>query len=189
MILGACCVSGMAFACALTIALNYATLLSQATSLDELRGDGTYDMCGSINGIPDQGTGWTTVYKFNLAMYLIYSIVFGASIVCGPAAMCFFACLGCTGIPMLACFILTGIRILGSAGTACRDSTTVYKADEDIPLTFAADGELTRKLWISQLATNCVMLCCGFAGINFSMMGWALLMGKEPPSGSFQFMQ
>ena len=99
-------------------------------------------------------------------MYLIYSICFGSALICGPLAMCFFVCLGCTGVPMLACFILTGIRILGSAGTACRETTITYvNGAED--LSFADDGELTRKLWISQLATNCVMLCCGFAGIQF----------------------
>ena len=127
-IMGACCMAGVAFACALVIALYYANLLSQASALDELQGEGTYDMCGSVNGIPDAGTGWTTVYKFNLAMYLIFAICYGASIICGPAGLCFYACLGCTGIPMLACFIITGMRILGSAGVACRDNVTPYNS-------------------------------------------------------------
>ena len=186
MVLGACCLGGMAFACALTISLNYATLLNQANDYDEAtKIEGNYDLCGGMIGVGESGTGWTTVYKFNLAMYLIYTICFGASLICGPLATCFLACLGCTGIPMLACFILTGIRLLGETGTACRANILAYnRADE---LSFADDGELARKLWISQLATNCVMMCCGVAGIQFSGVGWAMLLGREPPNTGFKF--
>ena len=82
-------------------------------------------------------------------MYLIYTISFGSAIVCGPLAACCACALACTGVPMLACFILTGLRILGNVGTACRESALTYNAVGEDELSFAADGDLVRKLWIA----------------------------------------
>ena len=120
-IIGACCMVGMALAIALAIGANYGALVGYASAYDLKEGDGKYDLCGGLAEVGEEGTGWSTILKYNFAMYLIYSICFGLSLLCGPFAMCLYACLGCTGVPMLVCFILTGIRIFNSAGTACRE--------------------------------------------------------------------
>ena len=193
-IIGACCMVGMALAISLAIAANYGTLVGQASAYDEQAAvEGSYDLCGGAalggDGTEVVTTGWTAIFKYNFAMYLIYTICFGMSLLCGPLAMCFYVCLGCTGIPMLVCFILTGIRIFNNAGSVCRENATEYTLPEiEEVLTFAGDGDLMRKLWIAQLSTNCFMLCCGFAGIQFSMLGWFFLLGKDPNTDGFKFM-
>ena len=110
-------------------------------------------------------------------MSLIFTIIWGCAILCGPLAAICFCVLGCTGIPMLAMFIVTGIKTLGEDGAACRQSAFEYKAaeDENDALTFAADGDQLKKLWISQLILHIPMTVCGVMGICMWMAGAAAL--------------
>ena len=124
-------------------------------------------------------------------MYLIYTISYASAMICGPLTMICLCCVACSGIPMLAAFIMTGIRIVGSAGSTCRENVTEYSISADdatLVSSFALDGDLARKLWIAGMATWCPMLCCGQVGIMMGIGGWMACMGKDAgslPMGNF----
>ena len=159
----------LAITSVLVIMMKYGTLYDRATAYNEVSdSEVAYDRCGGIydsQNEPD-GTKWTQVYKFNYVLYMVFIIHFAASLLCTcftPAmsiCICMFACSAC---PFLASFILTGIRLLNSVGSACADTNFVY--NEDANLSFDDDADFMKKIWIAQLAMHIPIMC--FAAIAF----------------------
>ena len=106
------------------------------------------------------------MYKFNYVMYMILTIIFGSSMVCAcltPALICSACLFCCTGVPLIACYILTGIRLLGGVGSDCAANKLIYNTEENF--SFEADAELVKSLWITQIVMHIPMACfwgCGF---------------------------
>ena len=102
---------------------------------------------------------------------MILSIIWVSAIFCGRIALVVSCCLLFTCLSLIVGLVLTGIRVFSANGVACRDSTIAYNLGED-ELSWADDGDLMRKLWISQLVTFIPMMCCGFASILWGNAAW-----------------
>ena len=113
---------------------------------------------------------------------MILSIIWVSAIFCGKIALVVACCLLGTCLSLIVGLVLTGIRVFSANGVACRDSTIAYNLGED-ELSWADDGDLMRKLWISQLATFIPMMFCGFASIIWGNAAWNGLNGNAAWNG------